>query len=79
MKLEREGAIGIFIIDTDRNNAINFEFIREAHAIMDEAERDDAIRALVVTSTHRSLFCPGVDLPSLTGKAPARCARSTTP
>jgi len=71
MKLTREGTIGVFTIDTDRNNAINVDFIREAHALMDEAERDDGIHALVVTSTHRSLFCPGVDLPSLTGKSPA--------
>ncbi len=65
MRLERQDQIGIFIIDTDRNNAINIEFIREAHEIMDEAEHDPAIRALVVTSTHKSLFCPGVDLPSM--------------
>ncbi len=65
MRLERQDQIGIFIIDTDRNNAINIEFIREAHEVMDEAERDSAIRALVVTSTHKSLFCPGVDLPTM--------------
>lgn len=71
MKLERDGPIGIFTIDTPRNNAINLDFIHEAHALMDEAEQDSEIAALVVTSTHRSLFCPGVDLPSLTGKSPA--------
>jgi enoyl-CoA hydratase/carnithine racemase len=32
---------------------------------MDEAEQDPAIRALVVTSSHKSIFCPGVDLQSL--------------
>jgi len=71
MKLERDGPIGIFTIDTPRNNAINVDFIREAHTLMDEAEHDTGICALVVTSTHKSLFCPGVDLPSLTGKSPA--------
>ena len=45
--------------------ANRFEFIQEAHELMDEAERDPAIRALVVTSTHKTIFCPGVDLPSL--------------
>jgi len=69
MKLERQDQAGILYIDTDRNNAINDEFIREAHELMDEAERDPAIRALVVTSTHKTLFCPGVDLPSLMGRS----------
>jgi Delta3-Delta2-enoyl-CoA isomerase len=69
MKLERQGEIGILFIDTDRNNAINDDSIREAHALMDEAERDPAIHALVVTSCHDSIFCPGVDLPSLMGRS----------
>ncbi|MFQ5897880.1 MAG: enoyl-CoA hydratase/isomerase family protein [Candidatus Methylomirabilia bacterium] len=71
MKLERRDGVGILTIDTERNNAINLEFIREAHQLMDEAEHDPAIRALVVTSTHRSVFCPGVDLPSLIRLSPA--------
>ena len=65
MKLERHDGIGVLLIDTDRNNAINVDSIRESHALMDEAERDPSIRALIVTSTHASIFCPGVDLPSL--------------
>ena len=69
MKLDRLDQIGILYIDTERNNAINDEFIRDAHRLMDEAEADPAIRALVVTSSHRSIFCPGVDLPSLMGRS----------
>jgi Delta3-Delta2-enoyl-CoA isomerase len=65
MKLERHDEVGILFIDTARNNAINVDSIREAHGLMDEAEQDAAIRALVVTSTHSSIFCPGVDLASL--------------
>lgn len=69
MKLDRHNQIGIFYIDTDHNNAINDEFISEAHQVMDEAEADSDIRALVVTSSHKSIFCPGVDLPSLMGRS----------
>lgn len=69
MKLDRQDQIGILFIDTERNNAINDDFIREAHALMDEAETDPNIRALVVTSSHKSIFCPGVDLPSLMGRS----------
>lgn len=70
MKLERMDRMGILTIDTANNNAINPDFIREAHQLMDEAEHDDGIRALVVTSTHKSLFCPGADLPFLMKLSP---------
>ena len=69
MKLVRQDQIGILFVDTERNNSINDAFIREAHELMDEAERDPAVRALVVTSTHKTIFCPGVDLPSLIGRS----------
>ena len=64
MKLEHKDDVGILYIDTERNNSFNFDSIREAHQLMDEAENDSTIRALVVTSTHKSIFSPGVDLPS---------------
>ena len=69
MRLARQDQTGVLYIDTERNNAINDDFIREAHELMDEAETDATIRALVVTSSHKSLFCPGVDLPSLMGRS----------
>lgn len=69
MKLERQDQVGVLYIDAGRNNAINDDFIREAHELMDKAEADPAIRALVVTSSHKSIFCPGVDLPSLMGRS----------
>ena len=45
MRLERRDGIGVLFIDTAHNNAINLASIRESHALMDEAERDPAIRA----------------------------------
>ena len=70
MKLERSDGVGILTIDTPRNNAVNPDFIRECHELLDQVEADDAIRALVVTSSHRSLFSPGADLPFLIPLAP---------
>ena len=40
VKLDRLEQIGILYIDTERNNAINDEFIRNAHQLMDEADAD---------------------------------------
>ena len=67
MRLEKEADVGIFYIDTERNNSFNLDSISEANELMDEAERDSTLRALVVTSTHKSIFSPGVDLPTLMG------------
>ncbi len=67
MKLEHKDDVGILYIDTERNNTFNLDSISEAHQLMDEAENDSTIRALVVTSTHKSIFSPGVDLPTLMG------------
>jgi len=63
--LERKGSIGVFYVDTDRSNATNLDSVAEANRIMDEAEHDGAIRALVVTSSNGKMFCPGADLPTL--------------
>lgn len=67
MRLERHGNIGLLYIDTDRNNAVNFEFIAESHRWMDEVEQDPALEALVVTAGHKTLFSPGVDLVTVLG------------
>lgn len=65
MRLERRGDVGIIFMDTERNNSYNLDAIREANEVMDAAEHDDSIRSVVVTSSHKSMFCPGADLPTL--------------
>ena len=67
MKLERQDGVGILYIDTEYNNAYNLESVREANEMLDEAENDGAIGALVVTASHKSMFSPGLDLPTLLG------------
>lgn len=67
MRLERCDNIGVLYIDTDNNNAINFDFITESHQWMDEIEQDSGLDALVVTASHKTLFSPGVDLVTVMG------------
>ena len=38
MRLEHQDDAGIFYIDTERNNLFNFDSIRGAHQLMDEAQ-----------------------------------------
>lgn len=67
MKLECRDGVGIFHIDSQYNNAYNLDSVREANEILDQAEQDGAVRALVVTASHKSMFSPGLDLPTLMG------------
>ncbi len=52
MKLERQDQIGILYIDTDRNNSINDDFIREAHELMDRWFSEETQR-LVIAAVER--------------------------
>ena len=42
MKLDRQDGVGILAIDTEHNNAVNPDFIQEAHRWMDEVEHGPA-------------------------------------
>jgi len=65
MNLEASDGIGVVSIDTDHDNALDLESIADIHQLLDEAQADPAIRALVVTAEHPKLFCTGVDITSL--------------
>lgn len=69
MKLERQDQIGKLDVDTERGNVISDAFIAEFLALLDAAEADPAVRALVVTASRPSIFCPGIDLASMFGRS----------
>ena len=59
---ERRGAVGLVTLNRpERLNAINGRMIDELNALLDAVERDEAVRALVVTGAGRA-FCSGFDL-----------------
>jgi enoyl-CoA hydratase len=59
---EREGRVAILVLDRPgRLNAIDSVLVDEAHRVLDAAERDDGVGAVVVTGAGRA-FCSGFDL-----------------
>jgi enoyl-CoA hydratase/carnithine racemase len=52
----------------EANNGWNIEMEERYFALLDEAEHDDEVRAVVVTAAGRH-FCPGLDLQRLAAKA----------
>lgn len=62
VRLEREGSVGIIVLDRPPANSYDYELLLELGAAIDEARVDDGIRALVVTSASPRFFCAGADL-----------------
>jgi len=61
-RLERREAVAIVTLDRpDRLNAISGALLADLHAALDEANRDDTVRAIVLTGAGRA-FCAGDDL-----------------
>ena len=61
-RLERRGAVAVVTLDRpDRLNAISGALLADLHAALDEANRDDTVRAIVLTGAGRA-FCAGDDL-----------------
>jgi enoyl-CoA hydratase/carnithine racemase len=61
-RLERRDAVAIVTLDRpDRLNAISGALLADLHAALDEANRDDTVRAIVLTGAGRA-FCAGDDL-----------------
>lgn len=56
-----DGVLLIRLNRPDRMNALNATLIRELASVLAEAERDDAVRALVLTGNERA-FSAGADL-----------------
>ena len=56
-----ENILTITINRPDKLNALNTQMIRDLIGAIDEADGDDAVRAIVVTGAGRA-FCAGADL-----------------
>ena len=59
----------------DKLNALNTAMIHELIAAFDEADADDAVRAIIVTGAGRA-FCAGADSRAAAARSTARRART---
>jgi enoyl-CoA hydratase len=57
-----EGIATITINRPDVRNALNQETVAELHARLDDAEKDEAVKVIIITGAGDRAFCSGLDL-----------------
>jgi enoyl-CoA hydratase/carnithine racemase len=62
VRLEKEGAVGVIVLDRPPANAYDYEFLRSLGSAIDDARVDPDVRAVVVSSASEKFFSAGADL-----------------
>src|SRR5256714_13083166 len=62
VKLEKEGRVGVLVLDRPPANGYDHSFLREFASAIDDARLDGDIRNVVVTSSSEKFFCAGADV-----------------
>ena len=62
VRLEKQDAIGHIVLDRPPANSYDRAFMEELDAAIEEARRDDAVRAIVVRSASEKFFSAGADV-----------------
>ena len=62
VRLEKEGAVGIIVLDRPPANSYDYAFLRSFASAIDDARVDPDIRAVLVTSASEKFFSAGADV-----------------
>ena len=73
-RLEREGSVGVIVLDRPPANSYDYDFLRELGSAIDDARVDDEVRAVVVASSSEKFFCAGADVKAFQAGSPNRRA-----
>jgi len=65
VRLELKDAVAVVRLDKARGNAIDPALVADLKRVVAEAAGDEGVRGLLLASAHPKLFCPGLDLVSL--------------
>jgi enoyl-CoA hydratase len=65
IKVEEQGRLRVVRMDRPRGNAIDGGFLQEMAEALRVLAADDGANAVLLASAHPKLFCPGLDLVSL--------------
>jgi enoyl-CoA hydratase len=69
--VERDERIGIVILNRPKElNALNFQLVGELADALEELDRDDAIRCIVITGAGEKAFAAGADIKEMADKSP---------
>lgn len=70
VRLEKEGSVGVIVLDRPPANSYDYEFLREFGRAVDDARVEEDVRAVVVTSASEKFFCAGADLKAFAAGSP---------
>src|SRR5205823_3010702 len=70
VRLEKEGAVGVIVLDRPPANTYDYEFLKEFGAALDDARFDDGVRAVVVASASEKFFSAGADVAAFAAGSP---------
>ncbi len=62
VKLEKQGGVGILILDRPPANSYDYAFLRSFASAVDDVRADEDIHAVVVTSASEKFFSAGADV-----------------
>ncbi|HEV2217038.1 MAG TPA: enoyl-CoA hydratase/isomerase family protein [Candidatus Dormibacteraeota bacterium] len=62
VRLDKEGNVGVIVLDRPPANGYDHAFLREFASAIDDARLDGEIRNVVVTSSSEKFFCGGADV-----------------
>src|SRR6266852_7225784 len=62
VRLEKEGSVGVIVLDRPPANGYDHAFLREFSSAIDDARLDGDVRNVVVTSSSEKFFCAGADV-----------------
>jgi enoyl-CoA hydratase/carnithine racemase len=74
VRLEKEGAVGIIVLDRPPANSYDYHFLQELGSVLDEARWDDQVRAVVVASASEKFFSAGADVAAFKAGSPRQRA-----
>jgi enoyl-CoA hydratase/carnithine racemase len=62
VRLEKEGGVGILVLDRPPANSYDYAFLRSFASAIDDVRADEDIHAVVVTSASEKFFSAGADV-----------------
>jgi enoyl-CoA hydratase/carnithine racemase len=70
VRLEKEGAVGIIVLDRPPANSYDYAFLRSFAGAIDDARIDPDIKAVLVTSASERFFSAGADVGAFAAGTP---------
>jgi enoyl-CoA hydratase/carnithine racemase len=70
VRLEKEGKVGVIVLDRPPANSYDYAFLREFASAIDDARLDADVRNVVVTSASEKFFSAGADVGAFAAGTP---------